>query len=100
MATVSQTVLEHLKIHGIASVNEIHTANPQFKKSQYATAIANLIFRGELEVAENSRGAGMPRKVCLGNQAPRDLSIVEQCKLNWKGYNIHKVFGQSGRGSA
>ncbi|MGU6743950.1 hypothetical protein ACV2F4_07895 [Salmonella enterica subsp. houtenae serovar 6,7:z4,z24:-] len=32
-----------------------------------------------------------------GKYEPEEPNIFEQCKTNWQGYRIHKIFGSAGR---
>ena len=59
------------------------------------SAIQAMRQRGELVAVDKVRG-----RPVYELRAPHTLPIFEQCRQNWQGYRIHKVFGAAGRVTA
>lgn len=95
--TVKQAILDYLKEHPFATSKELNDAIDDYTRVQISTSLANMVFTGVLEIKKARRGKPLNIYRYIRDIADRDLDIVEQCKINWAGYEIHKIFGMTNR---
>ncbi|WP_419057418.1 type IV toxin-antitoxin system AbiEi family antitoxin domain-containing protein [Kluyvera georgiana] len=90
---IKDDILDYLKTHDLVTIKDMIALYGYERKSvesaaKYATT-KGLIHR----VA--------PGTFALGNGTGTPLSgvptIFDQCRQNWRGYQIHKIFGSAGR---
>ncbi|HCR0680434.1 TPA: hypothetical protein OMT00_001637 [Klebsiella aerogenes] len=95
-----QALYKYFEINEKGTSRDIHAMFPEFEYAQISYTVSNLFQRGEL-IPVGHRIGNKPQVFRLKRKmASEDLDIVEQCKCNWQGYQIHKIFGSGGRVSA
>lgn len=98
--TTRDMIMDYLSENGTATAQQIVDANPEVNYNTVATMITKL--RHLNMVVTSIPGVGGRAAVYgLGlSDASLDGDIFEQCKRNWGGYHIHKIFGCSQRVAA
>lgn len=95
--TAGQAVMAFFEANETATVSQISQAFPGVSYSGIAWALKTLTDKGQVEIVKMRTGRA-PAIYRAGRElAMEDLPIVEQCRRNWIGYRIHKVFGSGGK---
>ncbi|QKN82213.1 hypothetical protein [Scandinavium goeteborgense] len=95
--TAGQAVMAFFETHETATVSQISEMYPDVSYSGIAWALKSLTDKGQVEVIKMRTGR-TPAIYRAGRElAMEDLPITEQCRRNWHGYHIHKVFGSGGK---
>ncbi|HEY2454117.1 MAG TPA: hypothetical protein VGI71_16100 [Scandinavium sp.] len=98
--TAGQAVLAFFGTHETATVSQISEAYPGVSYSGIAWALKSLTEKGQVEIVKMRTGR-TPAIYRAGRElAMENLPIAEQCRRNWRGYHIHKIFGSAGRVTA
>ncbi|MDT0637678.1 ArsR family transcriptional regulator [Citrobacter werkmanii] len=98
--TTKDIIMDFLNENGDSTAQQIVDAHPEVNYNTVATMITKLRHLNMIETKIPGRG-GRPAVYGLGlPDASLDGDIFEQCKRNWGGYHIHKIFGSAGRVSA
>lgn len=93
-------IMNFLNENGDSTARQIADAHPEVNYKTVATMITKLRHLNMIETKTPGRG-GEAAVYGLGlPDASLDGDIFEQCKRNWGGYHIHKIFGSAGRVSA
>ncbi|TKV08240.1 hypothetical protein FDX19_15495 [Citrobacter sp. wls619] len=95
-----ELILDHLRAHGESTIHQIIKSNPKADYNKVATMMAKLRGYALVENVTVGRG-GKPSTYKLGRLAlNQGGSIFDQCRQNWSGYAIHKIFGSASRAPA
>ena len=99
--TSREAINKYFQIKDKGTRAEIAAMFPQLGRGGIDSMISNMSARGQLSIAaQRSNNSPAVYKLNKQEDASRDLDIVEQCRQNWQGYRIHKVFGAAGRVTA
>lgn len=95
--TAGQAVMAFFETHETATVSQISEMYPDVSYSGIAWALKSLTEKGQVEVIKMRTGR-TPAIYRAGRAlAMENLPTTEQCRRNWHGYHIHKIFGSAGR---
>jgi DNA-binding transcriptional regulator PaaX len=88
-----EEILRFFETHSIGSKQEI-LACSEATEGAIRTQLRSMVKSGELVITRPDRGyAGLYSRV--PEQAPND--VFNECRQNWQGYQIHKIFGSGAR---
>lgn len=95
--TAGKAVLTFFETHMTATVSQISEAYPAVSYSGIAWALKALTEKGQVEVIKMRTGRTAAIYRAGRKLAMENLPITEQCRRNWRGYHIHKIFGAGGK---
>lgn len=95
--TAVQAVLAFFRDHETGTVSQISEVFPSVSCASIAWALKSLTEKGQLEIVKMRTGRTAAIYRAGREPVMENLPIAEQCRRNWHGYRIHKVFGSGGK---
>lgn len=95
MTNYQKMVIEFCQRAGKVTMSGIKAALPELTENQVSSAVGELRRTGR--IVRVDRGGNT---ATYELRADPKLPIAEQCRQNWSGYHIHKIFGSAGRVTA
>lgn len=93
---IKDDILDYLKSHELVTIKDMIAMYGHERKS-VESAAKYLVTQGRIYRA-------MPGTFAIGNGTGTPPSgvptIFDQCRKNWSGYHIHKIFGSASRATA
>lgn len=88
-------VIRYCQAVGRVTMAQVRDALPGLTPNQVASAVAEMRRTGRIVRVDKGGNTAVYEL-----RADPKLPVTEQCRQNWSGYHIHKIFGSAGRVTA
>ncbi|EAW6535078.1 TPA_asm: hypothetical protein GDL74_17840 [Salmonella enterica] len=95
MNKAQQAVTDVFSTRATATMAQLREGISDFTATQVSSAVAEMRRTGRIVRVDKGGNTAVYEL-----RADPKLPITEQCRQNWQGYQIHKIFGSAGRVTA
>lgn len=98
MTTLRQKIVAFVSERKSATAADVAKAMPGVKPASISAALSTSVNKGDLFVLVKRKGR-TPSVYASVVEVETDDSnhVCEECRQNWQGYHIHKIFGSASR---